>query len=50
MTGPEFETRYWSVVSCSAITGQGVREGFDWLVSHTFTGMQEMKNKSSSVS
>ena len=41
MTGPEFETRYWSVVSCSAITGQGVREGF---------GMQEMKNKSSSVS
>ena len=50
MTGPEFETRYRSVVSCSAITGQGVREGFDWLVSHTFTGMQEMKNKSSSVS
>ena len=46
MSGPEFETRYWSIVSCSAITGEGIQEGFDWLVEHTFAGMQEMENPS----
>ncbi|KAK8810993.1 ADP-ribosylation factor-like protein 2 [Blastocystis sp. ATCC 50177/Nand II] len=46
LSGPEFETRYWSIVSCSAITGEGIQEGFDWLVEHTFAGMQEMENPS----
>ena len=37
--GPEFESRYWSVFSCSAVTGEGLKESFDWLVEHTYTGM-----------
>ena len=40
--GPEFESRYWSVFSCSAMTGEGLKESFDWLVEHTYTGMAYM--------
>ncbi|KAK8800260.1 hypothetical protein WA171_004895 [Blastocystis sp. BT1] len=40
--GPEFESRYWSVFSCSAVTGEGLKESFDWLVEHTYTGMAYM--------
>lgn len=38
--GPEFESRYWAVYSCSAMTGKGLKEGFDWLVEHTYVGME----------
>ncbi|KAK8821066.1 hypothetical protein WA538_005698 [Blastocystis sp. DL] len=38
--GPEFESRFWAVYSCSAITGDGLKEAFDWLVEHTYTGME----------
>ena len=40
--GPEFESRYWSVFSCSAVTGEGLKESFDWLVEHTYSGMAYM--------
>uniref|UniRef100_A0A2C9V051 ADP-ribosylation factor n=1 Tax=Manihot esculenta TaxID=3983 RepID=A0A2C9V051_MANES len=26
------KTRYWKIVGCSAYTGEGLLEGFDWLV------------------
>lgn len=26
------KTRHWEIVGCSAYTGQGLKEGFDWLV------------------
>jgi ADP-ribosylation factor-like protein 2 len=26
------ENRHWSIVACSAVTGEGLLEGFDWLV------------------
>ena len=26
------KTRHWKIVGCSAITGEGLLEGFDWLV------------------
>ncbi|KAM3128697.1 ADP-ribosylation factor-like protein 2 [Paramecium bursaria] len=27
------ETRHWGVIACSAVTGQGLIEGIDWIVS-----------------
>ncbi|CBK20510.2 uncharacterized protein [Blastocystis hominis] len=39
LSGPAFETRYWAVFSCSALTGEGLLESFDWLVEHTYSGM-----------
>ena len=24
--------RHWNIVACSAVTGEGLLEGFDWLV------------------
>ena len=26
------KTRHWKIVGCSAYTGEGLLEGFDWLV------------------
>ena len=26
------KTRHWRIVGCSAYTGEGLLEGFDWLV------------------
>jgi ADP-ribosylation factor-like protein 2 len=26
------KTRHWNIVGCSAYTGEGLLEGFDWLV------------------
>jgi hypothetical protein len=32
-TGPcEPEKRHWHIESCSAVTGEGLLEGFDWVV------------------
>ncbi|RLN62303.1 hypothetical protein BBJ28_00019990 [Nothophytophthora sp. Chile5] len=28
----QFSTRHWSIVSCSAVTGEGLVDGVDWLV------------------
>ncbi|POM71820.1 ADP-ribosylation factor-like protein 2 [Phytophthora palmivora] len=28
----QFSTRHWSIVSCSAVTGDGLVDGIDWLV------------------
>lgn len=28
----QYENRHWSIQSCSAVTGQGLVEGMDWLV------------------
>uniref|UniRef100_A0AAV1TE11 ADP-ribosylation factor-like protein 2 n=1 Tax=Peronospora matthiolae TaxID=2874970 RepID=A0AAV1TE11_9STRA len=28
----QFSTRHWSIVSCSAVTGEGLVDGIDWLV------------------
>ena len=43
LEGPAFDSRYWCVFSCSAVTGKGIRESFDWLVEHTYTGLQTMQ-------
>lgn len=29
----QFEQRHWSIVACSAVTGEGLRQGVDWTVS-----------------
>lgn len=26
------ETRHWGIVACSAVTGEGLLEGIDWVV------------------
>lgn len=26
------ETRHWGIVACSAVTGEGLLEGIDWIV------------------
>lgn len=28
----QFSTRHWSIISCSAFTGDGLLDGIDWLV------------------
>ncbi|KUF83559.1 ADP-ribosylation factor protein 2 [Phytophthora nicotianae] len=28
----QFSTRHWSIISCSAVTGDGLVDGIDWLV------------------
>nr|QXF29022.1 Arl2 [Vischeria sp. CAUP Q 202] len=28
----QFENRHWSIVSCSAVTGEGLVQGIDWIV------------------
>jgi len=28
----EMKGRHWKIVSCSAVTGEGLLEGFDWVV------------------
>lgn len=30
---PSMGTRHWKIVSCSAVTGAGLLDGFDWIVS-----------------
>lgn len=40
LSGPAFDSRYWCVFSCSAVTGDGIQDGFDWLVDHTYAGLQ----------
>ena len=30
--GERFATRHWSIMGCSAVTGQGLLEGMDWVV------------------
>lgn len=27
-----FSTRHWSIVACSAVTGEGLVQGVDWVV------------------
>lgn len=29
----QFANRHWSIVGCSAVTGQGLAQGVDWMVS-----------------
>lgn len=28
----QFENRHWSIVACSAVTGEGLAQGVDWTV------------------
>ena len=28
----QFKNRHWSIVACSAVTGEGLAEGIDWTV------------------
>lgn len=30
--GPQFKNRHWSILACSAVTGEGLAPGMDWLV------------------
>lgn len=32
-TNKQFENRHWSIRACSAVTGSGLLEGMDWIVS-----------------
>ena len=32
LNGEKFKTRHWSIMGCSAVTGEGLLEGMDWVV------------------
>lgn len=31
LKGEKFKTRHWSIVACSAVTGEGLLVGMDWM-------------------
>lgn len=33
LNSQQFEKRHWSIVGCSAVTGEGLAQGVDWTVS-----------------
>jgi ADP-ribosylation factor-like protein 2 len=32
LDGEQYKNRHWSIHSCSAVTGEGLKEGIDWIV------------------
>ena len=31
-TNEKFSNRHWSILACSAVSGEGLKEGMDWMV------------------